>query len=86
MATTPQTGRRMQRMSDSILDLLEECRVLAITDKEDGTFEVEEACDYYFGVSLTRSQMLLLAHEIAELACSVTEALPTDTKTLENKG
>ena len=51
-----------------ILELLLEKRVLDIYQNNAGQFELVEQCDQWYGVTLTKEQMLQLAEEIKELA------------------
>jgi len=56
-----------------ILEKLCYNRVFSITkrDNKDGTFLFMEMCDDYFGVDLTKDEMLQLSEEIKSLAQSV---------------
>lgn len=51
-----------------MLDLLAGERVFSISRTTDGGFAFTEKCDEYFGVKLTREQLLALAHELIALA------------------
>ena len=52
---------------ETMLEIMKECRVFTV-HKEGDEFEVVECCDEYFGVNLTKDQMLALADEIRNLA------------------
>lgn len=52
----------------SILDHLSNKNVFRIEKNSDGAFRVTENCDYWYGVDLTKEQMLQLAEEIKALA------------------
>lgn len=52
----------------SILEALDDLRVLRINKIENGEFEVTEMCDEYFSAFLTRDQLLLLVEEIKRLS------------------
>jgi hypothetical protein len=54
--------------ADTLLAALAKARVLKVTKNADGSFELEERCDGYFGVRLTRDQVLALAEELRALA------------------
>ncbi len=56
--------------ADTMLEIMDECRVFEIV-KHDGKFVLCEKCDEYFGVSLTKEQLLALADEMKSLANSV---------------
>jgi hypothetical protein len=53
---------------DELLSLLAKEHIFKILRKEDGLFLIEESCDHYFSVRLTREQLLDLADEIKALA------------------
>lgn len=53
--------------ADTMLEILEDCQIFAVSKKGDG-FEIIEKCDGYFGVSLNKDQMLALSNEIKDLA------------------
>ena len=52
----------------SILEALNNARVLNVSATEDGYFLLEEACDYAFSVKFTRAQLIELADELLALA------------------
>jgi hypothetical protein len=56
--------------ADTMLEIMKECQVFKVL-KKGYEFEVIECCDGYFGVTLTKEQMLALADEIKALANSV---------------
>jgi hypothetical protein len=51
----------------SILNYLEDSRILQILVKEDKSFAVIENCDRNFAVNLNRDQMIELINELQEL-------------------
>lgn len=55
---------------ETMLEIMEECRVFTVY-KEGDEFEIVESCDQYFRVNLTKEQLLALADEIKALANSV---------------
>lgn len=57
-------------MTESILDLLKEERVLVIYYglQDEDKFTMFEGCDRFFGVDLTAEQMRQLGQEIIDLA------------------
>lgn len=54
--------------ADSILEALENQRVLAVTKHADGLFLIEERCDANFGVFLTPDQLKTLGRELIAIA------------------
>lgn len=54
----------------SILAALEEERVFNIARTKGGDFEIEEMCDEYFRIALTKDQLVGLAEEIKAFAMS----------------
>lgn len=61
--------------TDSIIEGLNEARVLEITRLEDGRFKLTERCDEWFSVALTADQMRLLAQELIAMVDSDTQAV-----------
>jgi len=55
---------------DKLLDGLAGCRVVQFSKLQDGNFDVQEMCDEYFGVKLTKEQLIDLGNEIIALANS----------------
>ena len=53
---------------NTLLEALDDQRVFGIVVEEDNTFIMQEQCDNYFEVELTREQLLLLGQEIIDLA------------------
>lgn len=56
--------------ADTMLELLEVCRVFSAKEHK-GKIAIYESCDDYFGVEITKEQALALAEEIKQLAESV---------------
>lgn len=56
--------------AETMLEVVSACRVFEIV-KHEGKFIIREKCDEYFGVTLTKEQLLALADEIKALANSV---------------
>jgi hypothetical protein len=54
----------------TLLDALDEARVLNVSKEETGRFRLKESCDRYFFAVLTREQLLALADELRALAGS----------------
>lgn len=52
----------------SVVDALEKLQVVEITEQPDGTFLFLDACDRWFGVNLTKEQVLALAAELVNMA------------------
>ena len=55
---------------ESIIQKLEDTRVLYISKENDDMFEFGEMCDYYFSIKLTKEEVLQLAEELKEAANS----------------
>lgn len=54
--------------SDSMIDLMDKCRVFAAYKKDRGNIVFQESCDEHFCVELTKEQVLALAQELIDLA------------------
>lgn len=59
--------------SETLLNALNEQSVFKIVKSEDDFFLIEESCDNYFSVRLTREQLIDLADEIRRLATGAKE-------------
>lgn len=59
---------RQRDADESVLNYLDSERVLTITRNDDGTFNVTEHCDDFFGVDLTADELRELAAELIALA------------------
>jgi hypothetical protein len=56
-------------MTDTpILRRLEDERVFSVTPMDEGGFYIQEQCDTWFAVELTRDELLALADELKALA------------------
>ena len=51
----------------NLLDALDGARVFRVKKMDDGRFFFQETCDYYFGATLTKTQVLALAEELRAL-------------------
>lgn len=53
---------------NSILEALDEACVFDVEPQNNGTFLIEEKCDRYYNVILTKAQMIALGRELIEMA------------------
>lgn len=53
---------------NTMLEALADQRVFGIGVEEDNKFTIQEGCDNYFEVELTKEQLILLGQEIIDLA------------------
>ena len=64
-------GLQWTPKSETLLLAIKDARVMSIKPTSDGRFRIEEKCDDYYSVILTKEQMLMLAEEIKSIANSV---------------
>lgn len=55
-------------MTYPILDRLLHRRIFSVGPTNTGTFEFQEACDYYFTEQLSRDELIALGKELIEMA------------------
>jgi len=53
---------------ESIIDILKDNKIISISKDKNGIFTIEEECDNYYRVNLTKNQMISLSKEIQLLA------------------
>ena len=63
--------------AETMLKLLEECRIFGVTKVTKNKVTLEEFCDNSFRVELRKEQLLALSEEIRLLANGLVETLPT---------